>query len=317
MNVVRWGLLGAGDIVRKRVGPALRDLENCELVSVSRSKADLAADLAKELGAIKWFATWQEQVVYVATPVFLHAEQTVAAAEAGKHVLCEKPMALNVAECDRMIAACRANNVKLGIAYYRRFYPAVIRIKDIISSGEIGSVSVVQINAFEYFDPAPDHPRHWFVEKEKSGGGPMIDFGCHRLELLTHLFGPVARVESVVSNKLLDREVEDTAIAALQFESGVCATLTVTHAAFEAQDTLQIFGTKGSIHLPVLNHGGMNVNIAGDSRSELLPPSKNFHEPLIAQFAEELLKNGEPAVTGECGREIADLIERIYAERSE
>ena len=226
MAVVRWGLIGAGDIARKRIAPALRDLPNCELVSVARSKAALAAEFANEFGARKWFADFRELIadpdidaVYVATPVYLHAEQTIAAAEAGKHVLCEKPMALNVGECEGMIAACHSNNVKLGIAYYRRFYPAIVRIKGMIANGDIGAVSIAQINAFEYFDPGPDHPRRWFVEKEKSGGGPMIDFGCHRLEVLTNLFGQVSRVTSIVSNRVLAREVEDTAVASMQFEN--------------------------------------------------------------------------------------------------
>src|SRR6476469_5268564 len=116
MTRLKWGLIGAGDIARKRVAPALRDLPNCDLISVSRSRSDLAESFANEFGARKWFADWHEQVadndidaVYIATPVYLHAEQTVAAAEAGKHVLCEKPMALSIKECDNMIAACRAN----------------------------------------------------------------------------------------------------------------------------------------------------------------------------------------------------------------
>jgi predicted dehydrogenase len=115
MSVVRWGITGAGDIVRKRVAAAIRESENSELVSLSRANSNLAEAAAAEVGARKWFADWREQIVdenidavYIATPIFLHAEQTIASAEAGKHVLCEKPMALNVAECDQMIAACEA-----------------------------------------------------------------------------------------------------------------------------------------------------------------------------------------------------------------
>ena len=128
MKVMNWGLIGAGDIARKRIAPALRDLKNCDFIAVSRSRSELAEEFANEFGAKKWFADWREMIadkeidaVYLATPVYLHREQTIAAAEAGKHVLCEKPMALNVKECDEMIDACQANNVKLGIAYYRRF----------------------------------------------------------------------------------------------------------------------------------------------------------------------------------------------------
>ena len=141
----------------------------------------------------------------------------------------------------------------------------------------------------------------------------MIDFGCHRLEILTNLFGRVQRVEGVVSNKVLGREVEDTAIASLKFENGTCACVTVTHAAGEPQDTLDIYGIRGSIHVPILNSGEMTVNIGGDIRNESLPPARNLHEPLIAQFSECVLQNTAPEVSGECGREIASLIDRIYA----
>ncbi len=319
MSVVKWGLIGAGDIARKRIAPSLRDLPNCEFVSVSRSRSELAAEFANEFGARKWFTDWRELIadpeidaVYIATPVYLHAEQTIAAAEAGKHVLCEKPMALSVKECDEMIAACRVNNVKLGIAYYRRFYPAIERVKKIVASGEIGNVSVAQINAFEYFDPMPDHPRRWFVEKEKSGGGPMMDFGCHRLEIFMNLFGKAERIESVISNVALSREVEDTAVAAIQFKNGTCASVTVTHATIEPQDTLDIFGTDGSIHMPILNSGEMTIRTRTDERKETHPPALNFHEPLISDFAAAVMHDRDPEVTGEDGRDVQSMIEEIY-----
>ena len=318
MSVVKWGLIGAGDIARKRIAPAFRDLPNCEFFSVSRSRAELAEEFAREFGAKKWIADWREMLadpkidaVYIATPVFVHAEQAIAAAEAGKHVLCEKPMALGVEECEWMIAACKANNVNLGIAYYRRFYPAVIRAKQVIDSGEIGSVSVAQINAFEYFNPPPEHPRRWFVEKAKSGGGPMMDFGCHRLEIMTNLFGKVRRVESMVSSDTFHREVEDTATALLQFESGTCASVTVTHASIEPHDTLHIFGTNGSIHVNSLNSGEMTIKTESGERLESLPPAANFHEPLISDFAEAIINNTDPEVSGEDGRVIATLTEKI------
>lgn len=316
---VRWGLIGAGDIARKRVAPAIRDLANCEFVSVSRSRADLAEEFAREFGARKWFRDWHELIkdsqidaVYIATPVYLHAEQTIAAAEAGKHVLCEKPMAVTAAECDQMISACRANNVKLGIAYYRRFYPAVIRAKQIIASGEIGKVGVAQMNAFEYFDPPPDHPRRWLLDPGKSGGGPMMDFGCHRIEVLLNLFGAVTHVEGIASNAAFNRDVEDTAAALLHFENGCCATITVSHAASEPRDTLDIYGTVGSIHVPVLNIGEMSVRVGTNERTEFHPPRENVHMPLIEQFANAVLHQSAPAIDGHAGRQVAVMIDQIY-----
>jgi predicted dehydrogenase len=317
---IRWGLIGAGDIVRKRVAAALRETPMSELMAISRARVELAASFASSVGARQWYARWEDLVadpavdaVYVATPVHLHASQTIAAAEAGKHVLCEKPMAMDVHECDRMIAACDANGVQLGIAYYRHFYPVIGRIKKAIASGEIGQPVLAQMNAFEHFNPAADDPKHWLLDKSRSGGGPMFDFGCHRLEVLQNIFGSVRRVTSMIANVVFDREVEDTAAVLLQFARGICATLAVTHAAVEPQDTLDVFGTAGSIHVARLNTGSMCIRTNGDERTESHPPAANLHAPLIQDFVEAVSKGRSPAVGGEIGRMVARLEDAIYA----
>src|SRR3989441_10595755 len=132
-------------------------------------------------------------------------------------------MARPVPGCDRIIAGSRATRVALGVAYYRRFYPAIARIKEILASGDLGEPVLAQIDAFEFFNPQPDHPRAWLITKNEAGGGPMMDFGCHRLEGLLNLLGPGRRVTRLVSNVVFTREVEDTAVALLQFERGTCA----------------------------------------------------------------------------------------------
>ncbi|MDX2044901.1 MAG: Gfo/Idh/MocA family oxidoreductase [Acidobacteriota bacterium] len=319
MAKLRWGLIGCGDISRKRVAPALNELATCELVAVNRARVELAESFAREFGVPRWYADWREVIadkdidaVYIATPVYLHVEQTIAAAEAGKHVLCEKPMAMNVAECDRMISACRENGVKLGVAYYRHFYPVVQRAKAIIASGEIGKPVVAQINAFERFNPQPGEDRHWLLEKSKAGGGPMMDFGCHRIEVLMNLFGDIRRTKSLMGRALFDREVEDTSVNAFEFASGLQAALTVTHAALESQDTLNIFGSEGSLHIPVLNRGELRVKTATGERIEQHSPHANIHFPLIEDFALAVLENREPKVGGAIGREVARIEEDVY-----
>jgi predicted dehydrogenase len=316
---VRWGLIGCGDIAQKRVAPALRDSDVCELVAVSRAQSHLAESFAKQFGAHRWYSDWRDllldhdiDAVYVATPVHLHAEQTIAAAESRRHVLCEKPMSLNVADCERMIAACRANNVKLGVAYYRHFYPVITRIKQVIESGEIGKPVLAQINAYEWFDPRADHPRSWLLKQSVSGGGPMFDFGCHRIEVLIDLFGPPTEVRGVTANALFEREVEDTAAALFRFESGVCGTLAVSHAAQESRDTLDVFGSQGSIHVPVLNEGKMCVIAGKNERTETLPPGSNLHQPLIEDFVAAIAENREPIVNGVTGKLVAQIEEDIY-----
>jgi predicted dehydrogenase len=323
LTSIAWGLIGAGDIVRKRVGEALREGQGCELVAVSRARVDLAEAFAREAGARRWHKSWRDLVadedvdaVYVATPVHLHAEQAIAAAEAGKHVLCEKPMAMTAAECDRMIAACRAHGVRLGIAYYRRFYPAVVRAAAILTSGEIGQPVFAQMNAFEYFDPPADHPRHWLLDPAASGGGPMMDFGCHRVEVLLHLLGPVRRTVSIAANVAFERDVEDTAAVLLQFEQGPVGVVAVTHASRTRQDTLQLFGTQGSLQIDELNAGTIRIRVGERERVESHPPAANVHLPLVEDFVDAVLTGREPAVTGGMGRAVAVIEDQLYAASS-
>jgi predicted dehydrogenase len=318
---LRWGIIGAGDIVRKRVAPALRDSPACELLAIARARAELAESTAQTLGARRGYPRWQDlladgdvQSVYIATPVHLHAEQTVAAAAAGKHVLCEKPMAMDTAGCDRMIAACRENGVTLGVAYYRRFYPALARVKSLIASGEIGEPVFAQMNAFERFDPQPEHPRYWLLDRTRAGGGPMMDFGCHRLEVLVNLFGPVRRSMGITANVVFKRDVEDTSAVLLEFEAGACASVAVTHAACESQDTLHVFGTRGSIHCAALNAGEFWVRSGEHERSESHPPASNVHRPLIEDFVASVSAGREPLVDGQVGRAVAAIEDVIYAD---
>lgn len=319
MRKIKWGLIGCGDIARKRIAPALLDLPSCELIAVSRANFDQAEAFAREFGARRWYKEWQHlledeeiEAVYIATPVHLHAAQAIAAARAGKHVLCEKPMAMSVEECERMINACEENDVRLGVAYYRRFYPVIDRIKTILSEGEVGRPVIAQMNAFERFDPDPLHPRRWLIEKELSGGGPMMDFGCHRIEVLINLFGQVKVVRSLVGNVLFDREVEDTASALFQFATGPHAVLSVTHAASQPQDTLSIFGSHGSIHVFILNEGKAQVRTAEGERLEVHAPHSNLHQPLIDDFARAVTEKRDPRVSGRVGLEVARIEEEIY-----
>jgi len=317
---VRWGLIGCGDIAQKRVAPALVETQHSELVAVCRANTDFLDEFADKFNVLHRFADWNELVrckdidaVYVATPVNLHAEQTMTALESGKHVLCEKPMALNVADCDRMISAAKAHGGKLGIAYYRHFYPVVRRMKEVINSGEIGKPVIARVTAFEWFDPAPSNSRAWLLKPEISGGGPMFDFGCHRIQLLLHLFGSARQVTGVTSTALFNRVVEDTAAATFEFEQGTIATLTVSHAVMEPRDSFTVFGSEGSINVEVLNEGNLIITTRDSLRSELHAPAQNIHQPLIEDFVQAVIDDRQPLVTGEMGKAVAEVEDKIYS----
>ncbi len=320
MAVLRWGLIGCGDIAARRVAPALRDLDNCRLVAVNRAQYDLAEQFAREFGAERWYREWRDllkdeeiDAVYIATPPHLHAEQTIAAAKAGKHVICEKPMALDAQACRRMIAACRGGGVRLSIAYYRHFYPAVDRVKQILDSGEVGKVVLAEIRAFENFRPETEDPRYWMATKRQGGGGPLMDFGCHRIEVLLNILGAVSTAWGSQGRLVTNWDVEDTSVSIFEFKNESRGILAVSRAVEESQDSLDIYGSAGSIHIPVLNKGSLTVITPEGERRERHPPHRNLHLPYIRAVTEAFLENREPPVPGETGLRVAEIIEEIYS----
>jgi len=172
---------------------------------------------------------------------------------------------------------------------------------------------VAQMNAFEWFDPAANHPRSWLLNRKLSGGGPMFDFGCHRIEVLLDLFGAAGELKAINSNQFFHREVEDIGTVIINFEQGTIATLTVAHSAQQPQDTFDIFGSKGSIHIPVLNEGKLGVITEAGEREEFHPAAANLHQPLIEDFARAVMENREPLVDGAIGLAVARIEEAIIS----
>jgi predicted dehydrogenase len=143
----------------------------------------------------------------------------------------------------------------------------------------------------------------------------MADFGCHRVEVLLDLLGPVVEAQGFPDNvRFRERDVEDTFVARLRFRSGAVAVLSVTHAAHERRDTLEIFGTRGSAHVGVLNQGDLRVVTAGGVREERHPPHANLHQPLVEDFVAAVRERREPAVTGEVGLEVTRVLARLYGQ---
>ena len=318
MTRLRWGLIGCGDIVRKRVASALSSGPRSELRALSRARAELAHEFARAYDA-RVFSDWRDMLrsdeidaVYIATPVYLHCEQAVEAALNGKHVLCEKPMALDVSECDRMITACAGARVKLGVAYYRHLYPLVHRIRSLVMEGIIGKPVLACVEAYERFNPQPGSDRYWLLEPEKSGGGPMMDFGCHRIEILLDVLGPIDGVSSMHKNSFFDRRVEDTTVASFDFASGALATLTCTHAAIEPCDSFDLYCTNGSIHVETLNKGSLKLVTQSGVVEEIHAPAPNLHQPIIDDFVDSVLNDRPPAVDGSKGRAVSEILDRIY-----
>ena len=224
---IYWGILGAGKIAESQMAPAIAAVPGHELVAVSRRSLDAAQEFADRHGAQRAYASAEElldddqvNAVYVATPPHLHARETVLAAEAGKHVLCEKPMALTTAEAREMIEACRVNGVVLTICHYQRFNARHQRIRSLVEGGAIGQVTAARIN---FSDRFPPQPGVWHHNPEISGGGPVMDLGIHCIDLLRYLCGPAESVAALMDTLVDDSPVDDTATLLLRLDSGAQA----------------------------------------------------------------------------------------------
>jgi 1,5-anhydro-D-fructose reductase (1,5-anhydro-D-mannitol-forming) len=284
--MLKWLVIGVGDITAKRVLPAILDQSDSVLAGIvtrdpikaARYSASAWTDLPTAL------ADSGADVVYVATPVFLHAQQTIASLRAGKHVLCEKPMAMDHAQACTMQRAAEETGRTLGIAYYRRMYPKVNRARDLIAAGVIGQPVFAEATSHDWFDPAVTQ-RGWLGDPKLAGGGPLYDIACHRIDLMNYLFGKPRRATGQLSRLVQPVEVEDNATIVTEHENGTRAVVDVRWHSRIARDEFRIRGTLGEMDLSPLN--GPSLVYPGGA--EQLPTHENLHFPCVENFARALL----------------------------
>lgn len=181
---IQWGILGAGKIAERQMVSAIAQTADQTLIAVMRRDLVAARAFAAAHDVphaydnpVDLLANRELTAVYVATPPHLHADLTIQAAEQGKHVLCEKPLALNTAQAQAMIDACRANGVQLMVCYYQRYNTRHQQVKQLLTAGEIGQVTALRINFSDYFPPTPGF---WHHDPAISGGGSLMDLGIPR-----------------------------------------------------------------------------------------------------------------------------------------
>lgn len=316
---IRWGIIGCGDVARRRVATAiLSDAQSDCLAACRRDPARLA-QFCDDFEIPRAYATHQqllddEQIdaVYVATPVSAHCVQVLAAAAAGKHVLVEKPMGCTVSECDQMIDACQRAGVRLGVAYYRRFYPVVERMYQLLQEGHLGellSISAVTANPFQM---SPVDEGYWRVLPDVGGGGSLMDIGSHRLNLFLHLGGPIEEVQAYCNTIAAPYAAENVASLILRFQSGAHGMLQCFFGSPFDPDAFTMTGTRGQISSTPLNGGQLVCELDGKQHIESHPPAANFNAPLIADFASAIHAQRQPKVAGEEGRETNEVLATAY-----
>ena len=248
---LRWGVIGAGGIARRRTIPeGILRADNSLLAAVCDPAC--GPDVAREFGAAlcptaaDLVARGDVDAVYVATPVHLHVEQGLLAAAAGKHVLCEKPLALDVDSAGQLVDACARAGVALGTAFMMRFHPLHVWAIEAVRDGRIGTPVFGRAQLSCWYPPIPGA---WRQDPALGGGGALVDLGSHCIDLLEQVFGPVARVACTIARRVQDYPVDDTAAIVMEFESGARG---VVDCLFNVPDNasenrLEVYGSTGSL----------------------------------------------------------------------
>lgn len=251
--MVNWGIIGCGGIARRRMIPAASELRLSQFVAVMDADRAVTDAVASESGAKPYYtesdllADPDVRAVYIATPVFLHHEQVLKAAAAGKHILVEKPLALSVEQGAEMVAAARNAGVYLTEGYMMKYHALHTQARDIVARGDIGSVVSARAQLSCWY---PDIAGAWRQNPALGGGGALIDMATHCYDLLEFIIGsPIAEVFAFTDTLTFGYPVDDSSTTLLKFENGAQATVEAFFNVPDSagQDRLEIYGNKGSI----------------------------------------------------------------------
>ncbi|WP_179135694.1 Gfo/Idh/MocA family protein [Planomicrobium okeanokoites] len=305
MKKVRWGVLSTAKIGLTQVIPAIERAENAELAAIG-SRSDKVHAIAEEHGISTAYESYEAlladseiDAVYIPLPNHLHKEWTMKAAAAGKHVLCEKPAALTAAEAEEMVGFCRSRNVKFVEAFMYQLHPQHSRVKEIMASGEIGDIRLIQSSHSFYM---ADRDTNIRMDK-KMGGGSLYDLGCYSIQLSRHLTD--AEPVEVQAFAEMDKTdgVDLTAHGWLRFENGIRALFDCSFD-MVPRNEYEVIGTQGSIRVPHAFRpdlvGGVGTIIvkAGDVQriEEVYGDSYRLE---VENFSSAVLEDREPWISGD------------------
>lgn len=316
---VRWALVGAGDLARKRLAAAIRS-QPCSILHslVSREPQARASELSV-LAPEAVHARFEEMLedeavdaVYLATPVFLHAPQAIAAMEAGKDVLVEKPMALDLRQAREMCQAARARGRRLAVAYYRRFWPRFQLVKEMVDRGELGRPVLIRMALHSWYPGRGGEAGDWRIDPSKSGGGVLGDVGCHRLDLAAWWLGLPQKLVSQVLNRTHPYPAEDSVTALLEWNGGPAGTLSFQWNSRTWTDEIHLVGTEAKLTLHPCDGETVTVTVGREVEQCPVPKPENAHAPLVDDFARSIVEDRPPRFTGEDGLQATRIMDAIF-----
>ena len=334
---IKWGVIGCGGIADRRTIPGMMLSDKVELVALMDSNKEIAEMCKEKYGAQYATDKFEEvlaipeiQAVYIASPVFFHKEQAIAAAKAKKHILLEKPVALSVADAEEIKKACEENGVKISIGFLMRFHGYHQKIKEIIAEGKIGDIVSMRGQFTCWY---PDIEGAWRQKKALSGGGALVDMGIHVIDLMHYITGLKAvEVAAFNQTQTFGYEVDDSSNLIMKMDNGsvayVDSNFNIPDAASVAK--LEIYGTKGSIvasgTLAQAEVGNVDILIsddnleydAGQARDELVPvslegtPLGNMYTKEVEGLCDAIINDTDVPVSIESAIFDQKVIEAAY-----
>lgn len=324
--MIQFAIVGMGFIADKHIS-AIQQAEGANLLAICDTNPDR---LNIELPGVKKYTDLEEMlkenpeidVVNICVPSGLHARLTALVAKYKKHIITEKPMALNSQDAKQMIEICDAEGVKLSIVHPNRYRPAIMEVRKAMDEGKLGKLShanaTVRWNRGQaYYDQAD-----WRGTK-KFDGGVLMNQAIHNLDLLLWFMGPVKSVQGMVSTRLRQIETEDVATAVVEFQSGALGVIEAATTIYpeNLEESISVFGETGSIKISGKNALYIDTwNVEGFSEQEVTelrskiesdPWGKKGHEAIIEDMVLAVKENREPAINGKAGYDPVVLIEAI------
>lgn len=293
-KIIRWGIIGVGDVCELKSGPGFYKAPQSQLVAVMRRNGEKAKDFAQRHNVASWYddadamlANPDIDAIYIATPPAQHKDYAIAAVAAGKNVYIEKPVTLNAAECDAIIAAEKSSGKKVSVAHYRRYVPCFMKVIELIRAGAIGEPLMVQLDMLQ---PAASNiitttDDNWRVNPELSGGGLFHDLSPHQLDLMLHWFGPVVHASGFGYNQRQFNSADDSIHGWAKLESGVVlqGRWHFAVAPEHTRDLCEIIGTKGKLSINFFGQQVIRLSNADGDQEIIIPNPQHIQQPMIEQ----------------------------------
>ncbi len=304
MQSIRWGMIGCGDVTEVKSGPAFQKAAGSELVAVMRRDRAKAEDYARRHGVARFYNRAEDLIhdagvdaVYIATPPSSHCELALEVVAEGKPCLVEKPMAMNHAQCVRMVEAFREAGLPLFVAYYRRALPRFLRVRDLLRQGAIGKLTSLQIVQYDLL-AVGDKARTWRFDPAVAGAGLFLDLASHGFDLLDFLAGPIKSVSGYSRNTGGTYKAEDVTSSCFEFECGSVGIGLWNFNADHNEDGIVVTGSEGTLRTPVFTDG--DVFVRKQDQEEVYPfrNPPHVHQPLIQTVVDQLLGRGTCESTG-------------------